>query len=79
MTTFSKNLGGMGPLAPPGYAYDFIHAVFVSSLVCQTYDRMIFGRMRFKGTSWNTLSAQDPQMVRHQKNFGNHCCMVSFV
>jgi len=30
----------------------FIHAAFVSSLVCQTHDRLIFGRMGFHGPSW---------------------------
>jgi len=34
MTMFSKNLGGMAPLAPPGYAYDRGHGVekFISKL-----------------------------------------------
>ena len=27
----------------------FVHAAFVSSLVCQTFDRMILGRMSFPG------------------------------
>jgi len=28
----------------------FVHAAFVSSLVCQTFDRMILGRMSSPGT-----------------------------
>jgi len=37
MTVFSKNLGGMVPLAPPGYAYDAMRVpsekVFISRFV----------------------------------------------
>jgi len=37
---------------------------------------MIFGRISFHGTRWYAVAARDPQMVRDQKKFGNHCCMV---
>jgi len=30
----------------------FVHAAFVSSPVCQTFDRLILGRMSFPGTRW---------------------------
>ena len=35
-------------------------------------DQMIFGRLTFPGTRWYVLAVRDPQVVRDQKNFGNH-------
>jgi len=31
---------------------NFVHAAFASSLVCQTFDRMILGSMSFSGAKW---------------------------
>jgi len=42
-------------------------------MVFQTFDRMIFGTLTFPGTRWYVLTVRDPQMVRSQKKFGNHC------
>jgi len=51
----------------------FLHVVFVSIMVFQTFDRIIFITLTFAGTRWYGLTARDPQMVRDQKKFGNHC------
>ena len=51
----------------------FLHVAFVSIMVFQTFDRMIFGTLTFPGTRWNVLTVRDPQMVRNQKKFGSHC------
>jgi len=45
----------------------------VSILVCQTFDRMILGRLSFPGTRWYVVTASNPQMLRNQKKCGNHC------
>jgi len=50
----------------------FLHVAFVSILVFQTFDRIIFATLTFRGTRWYMLTARDPQMVRDHKNFGNH-------
>jgi len=52
---------------------NFLHVAFVSIMVFQTFDRMIFGTLTFPGTRWYVLTVRDPQMVRSQKKFGNHC------
>jgi len=49
----------------------FHHVAFVSNLVFQTFDRIIFGTLTFPGTRWYVLTACYPQMVRDQKKFGN--------
>jgi len=51
----------------------FLNVAFVSIMVFQTFDRFIFGTLTFPGTRWYALTSQDPQMVRDQKKFGNHC------
>jgi len=51
----------------------FVHVAFVSILVFQTFDRMIFGTLTFPGTRWYVMTVRDPQMVRDQKKFENHC------
>jgi len=52
----------------------FVHVAFVSILVFQTFDQIIFGsRLSFPGTKWYVVIVWDPQMVRDQKKFGNHC------
>jgi len=51
----------------------FDHVAFVSILVLQTFDRMMFGRLSFPETRWYVVIVQDPQIVRDQKKFGNHC------
>jgi len=51
----------------------FLHVAFVLIMVFQTFDRMIFGTLTVPGTRWNVLTVRDPQMVRNQKKFGNHC------
>jgi len=33
---------------------------------------MIFGTLTLPGTRWYVLTVWDPQVVRDQKNFGNH-------
>jgi len=45
----------------------------VSSLVLQTLDRTTFGRMSFPGARWYAVIVRDPQTVRDQRKFGNHC------
>jgi len=50
----------------------YLHVVFVSILVFQTFDRMIFGTLNFPGARWYMLTARDPQMVRDEKTLGNH-------
>jgi len=50
----------------------FLHVAFVSILVFQTFDRIIFGTLTFPGTRWYVMTVRDPQMVRAQKKFGNH-------
>jgi len=51
----------------------FVHVGFVSILVFQTFDRMIFGTLTFPGTRWCVMTVGDTQMVRDQKKFENHC------
>jgi len=51
----------------------FVHVAFVSILVFQTFDRMIFGTLTFPGTRWYVMTVMDTQMVRDQKKFENHC------
>jgi len=51
----------------------FDHVAFVSILVLQTFDRMMFGRLSFPETRSYVVIVQDPQIVRDQKKFGNHC------
>jgi len=55
------------------YHSHFLHVAFVSILVFQTFDRIIFGTLTFPGTKWYVLTVRDPQMVRDPKKFGNHC------
>jgi len=50
----------------------FVHFAFVSILVFQTLDRMIFGTLTFPGTRWYVMPAQEPQMIRDQKKFEKH-------
>ena len=50
----------------------FVHVAFVSILVFQTFDRMIFGTLTFSGARWCMMTVQDTQMVRDQKKFENH-------
>ena len=50
----------------------FLHVAFVSIMIFQAFDRMIFGILTFPGTRWYVLTVRDPQMVRNQKKFGNH-------
>jgi len=50
----------------------FLHVAFVSILLFQTLDRIIFGTLTFPGTRWYVLTVRVPQMVRDQKEFGNH-------
>ena len=54
----------------------FVHVAFVSILVFQTFDRMIFGTLTFPGTRWYVMTVRESQMVRDQKKFENHCCSV---
>jgi len=48
----------------------FIHVEFVSSLVFQTFDRIIFGKLSFLGTRY-AVTVQDPHRVptHFQKTF----------
>ena len=50
----------------------FVHVAFVSILVFQTLDRMIFSTLTFLGTRWYVMTVRDTQMVRDQKKFENH-------
>jgi len=50
----------------------FVHVSFMSILVFQTLDRMIFGTLTFPGTRWYVMTAREPQMIRDQKKFENH-------
>ena len=51
----------------------FLHVAFVSIMVFQTFDRMMFGTLTFPGSRWYVLTVRDPQMVRNQKKLGIHC------
>ena len=53
----------------------FVHVAYVSILVFQTFDRMIFGTLTFPGTRWYVMTVRDTQMVRDRKKFENHCTM----
>jgi len=44
----------------------YVHIAFVSILVFQTFDRMIFGRLSFPGARRYTVTVWVPQMVRHE-------------
>jgi len=55
----------------------FVHIAFVSIVVYQTIDRMIFGTMTFPRTRWYVMTVREPQIVRNQKKFENHCFKVS--
>jgi len=37
------------------------------------FDQIIFGTLISPGTMWYVVTAWGPQMVRHQKKFGNYC------
>ena len=50
-----------------------INIAFLSILVFQTFDRLIFGTLNFSGTRWYMITVRDTQMVRDQKKFENHC------
>jgi len=50
-----------------------VNVRYESILVFQRFNRMIFGRLSFPGTSWHVVTAQVPQMVHDQK-FGNYWC-----
>jgi len=56
----------------------FVHVAFVSILVFQTFDWMIFGTLTFRGTRWYVMTVWDTQMVRDQKKFENHCSRELF-
>ena len=56
----------------------FVHVAFVSILVFQTFDRMIFGTLTFYGARWYMMTVRDTQMVRDQKKFENHCSKDSY-
>jgi len=47
----------------------FVHVAFVSILVFQTFDRMMFDTLNFPGTRWYVVTVADPQMVRDQKQW----------
>jgi len=49
----------------------FLRVAFVSILVFQTFDRIMFGTLTSPETRWYVLTVRDPQMVRDQKMFGN--------
>jgi len=51
----------------------FVYVAYVSILLFQTFDRIIFGTLTFPGTRWCMMTVQDTQMVRDQKKFENHC------
>jgi len=51
----------------------FLHVAFVSILVFQTFDQIIFGTLTFPITRWYVMTVRDTQMVRDQKKFENHC------
>jgi len=53
----------------------FLHVAFLSILVFQTFDRIIFATLTFRGTRWYVLTARDPQMVCDHQKFGNHWVM----
>jgi len=53
-----------------------VHVSFVSILIFQTFDQMIFGRLSFPGMKWYIVEVKDPLMVHDQKKFGNHCSIV---
>jgi len=55
----------------------FLHVAFVSVLVLQTFDRMIFGRLSFPEERCYVVTVREPQMVRDEKKFGNRCIMGS--
>ena len=46
----------------------FVHVAFVSILVFQTFDRLIFVTLTFPGTRWYVMTVRDTQMVRDHKN-----------
>jgi len=50
----------------------FVHIAFVSILVFQTFDRIIFDTLAFLGTRWYVMTVRDTQTVYHQKKFENH-------
>jgi len=49
----------------------FVHVAYVSILLFQTFDRIIFGTLTFPGTRWYVMTVRDTQMVRDQKKFEN--------
>jgi len=51
----------------------FVHVEFVSILVFQTFDQVLFGRLILPGKRWYVVTVRDPQMVRDQIKFGKHC------
>jgi len=51
---------------------NFLHVAFVSIMVFQTFDRIIFATLTFRETRWYVFTARDPQMVSDHKKFGNH-------
>ena len=55
------------------FSQPLVHVAFVSIPVFQTFHRMIFGTLTFPETRWYVVTVRDPQMVRAQKKFGNHC------
>ena len=50
----------------------FVHVAYVSILLFQTFDRIIFGTLTFPGRRWYVMTVRDTQMVRDQKKFENH-------
>ena len=54
----------------------FVHVAFVSILVFQTFDRLIFSTSTFSGTRWYMMTVRDTQMVRDQQRFENHWCKI---
>jgi len=57
----------------------FLHVAFVSILVFRTFDRITFVTLTFPETRWYVLTVRDPQMVRDQNKFGNHCIKERYV
>jgi len=50
----------------------FLHVAFVSILVFQTFHQMTFRTLGFPETRWYVMTVRGPQMLRHQKELGNH-------
>jgi len=51
----------------------FVYVAFMSILIFQTFDRMIFGRLGYSGPRRYVVKVPDPQILRYQEKFGNQC------